>query len=144
MSFVINTNLSAQEASRSLSQNSVSLSKTYQRLSSGLRVNGAADDAAGLAISTRMTAQIKGASKAVENANSAISFAQTSDGAMNEITVSLQRMRELTVQALSETNTLDERLKIQAEIDELVAEVDNIGNLSLMAKSSLVATSTFN
>ena len=134
MSFVINTNISADQATRSLNQNSLTLSKTFQRLASGIRVNSAADDAAGLSISTRMTAQVRGINKAVGNANDAISLAQTSDGAMNELTGLLQRMRELTVQALSETNTLDERLNIQAEVDQLVEEVNRIGEVKFNGK----------
>ena len=127
MSLVINTNVSSSRAQRTLSSNQSSLSRTFERLSSGMRINGASDDAAGLSIGTRMEAQVRGLSKAVGNANDAISLSQTADGAMNEVTQILQRIRELTVQAASETNTSGDRAKIQAEIDQLVKEVDGIG-----------------
>ena len=107
--------------------NQSSLSRTFERLASGARINGASDDAAGLSISTRMESQVRGISKAIGNANDAISLSQTADGAMNEVTNVLQRMRELTVQAASETNTAGDRQKIQAEINELIKEVDRIG-----------------
>ena len=108
MSFVINTNISSSQAQRSLNTSAVSLSKTLKRLSSGFRVNGASDDAAGLSIGTRMQAQARGITKAIGNANDAISLTQTADGTMSELTGMLQRMRELTVQSLNETNTLGE------------------------------------
>ena len=86
MSLVINTNVSSSIAQRTLSSNQSSLSRTFERLSSGMRINGASDDAAGLSIGTRMEAQVRGLSKAVGNANDAISLSQTADGAMNEVT----------------------------------------------------------
>ena len=127
MAFVINTNLSVNQAQNALNQNQVSLSRTFERLASGARINGASDDAAGLSISTRMEAQVRGISKAIGNANDAISLSQTTDGALNEVTNVLQRIRELAVQAASDINTSQDRQKIQAEIDELVKEVDRIG-----------------
>ena len=127
MAFVINTNLNANQAQRALNYNQVSLSRTLERLASGARINGASDDVAGLSISTRMEAQVRGVSKAIGNANDAISLSQTTDGALDEVTNVLQRIRELAVQAASDINTAGERQKIQAEIDELVKEVDRIG-----------------
>ena len=134
MSLVINTNVSSSRAQRTLSSNQSSLSRTFERLSSGMRINGASDDAAGLSIGTRMEAQVRGLSKAVGNANDAISLSQTADGAMNEVTQILQRIRELTVQAASETNTSGDREKIQAEIDHLIKEVDHVGDIQFNNK----------
>ena len=106
MALTVNTNLFSSHARKSLNRNQSTLSTTFERLASGARVNGASDDAAGLSIGTRMEAQVRGLSKAIGNANDAVSLSQTADGAFNEVTDLLQRMRELTVQALSETNTL--------------------------------------
>lgn len=127
MAFVINTNLDANQAQQALNQNQFSLSRTFERLASGTRINGASDDAAGLSISTRMEAQVRGVSKAIGNANDAISLSQTTDGALDEVTNVLQRIRELAVQAASDLNSVEDRQKIQTEIDELVKEVDRIG-----------------
>jgi flagellin len=97
-----------------------------QRLSSGLRINSAKDDAAGLAISDRMSAQIKGMNQAVRNANDAISFAQTAEGALGEMTNILQRMRELSVQSANGTNSTDDRTALNSEFSELSSELDRI------------------
>ena len=135
MAFVINTNLNSNQALRALNQNQVSLSKTFERLASGTRINGASDDAAGLSIGTRMEAQVRGITKAVGNANDAVSLSQTADSALNEVTNVLQRIRELTVQAASDINSAEDRQKIQTEIDELVKEVDRIGQGEFNGKS---------
>ncbi|SHJ80268.1 flagellin N-terminal helical region, partial [Malonomonas rubra DSM 5091] len=99
MALTINTNVASLNAQRNLGTSQSSLNKSMQRLSSGLRINSAKDDAAGLAISSRMTSQIRGINQAVRNANDGISLAQTAEGAMGEITNILQRMRELTIQS---------------------------------------------
>ena len=135
MPLIINTNISSLQAQRSLNSTQGSLSKTFERLSSGARVNGASDDAAGLSIGTRMEAQVRGLSKAIGNANDAVSLSQTAEGALDEVTGILQRIRELTVQASSETNTLGDRQKIQAEIDQLIEEVDKIGSTQFNGKN---------
>ena len=135
MAFVINTNLNANQAQLALNQNLGSLSRTFERLASGTRINGASDDAAGLSISTRMEAQVRGISKAVGNANDAISLSQTADSALNEVTNVLQRIRELTVQAASDINSVEDRQKIQTEIDELVKEIDRIGQSEFNGKA---------
>ena len=96
------------------------LNKSMQRLSSGLRINSAKDDAAGLAISNRMTSQIRGLNQAVRNANDGISLAQTAEGALGETTNLLQRMREIAVQAANDTNTAEDRDHLDAEYQELV------------------------
>ena len=103
MSLVINTNVSSLNAQRNLMNSQASMQTSLQRLSSGLRINSAKDDAAGLAISERMTAQIRGLQQAMRNANDGISLAQTAEGAMDEVTNTLQRMRELAVQAANDT-----------------------------------------
>ena len=102
---VINTNVKALVAQNSLTVNNRAMSKTMEQLSTGKRINSAADDAAGLAISSKMTSQIRGLNQAVRNANDGISLIQTAEGALNEVTNMLQRMRELAVQAANDTNT---------------------------------------
>ncbi len=122
----INHNISALNAWRSLDQVNSSMGKTLEKLSSGLRINRAGDDAAGLAISEKMRGQIKGLDMAVKNAQDAISLIQTAEGALTETHSILQRMRELAVQAASDTNTNVDRNQIQAEIDQLREEIDRI------------------
>ncbi len=122
----INHNVAALNAWRNLSQTNSLLNKSLERLSSGLRINRAADDAAGLAISEKMRAQIAGLQTAQRNAQDAISLIQTAEGALNETHSILQRMRELAVQAASDTNTAADRAQIQKEIDQLAQEVGRI------------------
>lgn len=125
---VINTNINslvAQQAGISVNR---SMSKAMEQLSTGKRINGAADDAAGLAISNKMTAQIRGLNQAVRNANDGISMIQTAEGATKEITNMLQRMRELGVQALNGTNTADDKAALQSEFSELQAEISRISD----------------
>ncbi|MCX7813794.1 MAG: flagellin [Pseudothermotoga sp.] len=122
----INHNINALNAWRSMSETQYSMSKTLEKLSSGLRINRAGDDAAGLAISEKMRGQIKGLNMAVKNAQDAISLIQTAEGALTEVHSILQRMRELAVQAASDTNTDVDRYQIQAELDQLRAEIDRI------------------
>lgn len=126
MSIVVNTNVASLNAQRNLTGSGKLLSQSLQRLSSGLRINSAKDDAAGLAISDRMNAQVRGLNQAVRNANDGISMAQTAEGAMNEMTNIMQRMRELAVQSRNSTNTADDRQSLDAEFQQLNAELDRI------------------
>ena len=121
-------NISALNAYRNLSTTENRLNRSLERLSSGLRINRAADDAAGLAISEKMRAQIRGLNQAIRNAQDGISLIQTAEGALNETHAILQRMRELAVQAATGTNTASDRMEIQREIDQLKMEIDRIGN----------------
>ncbi|PUE10202.1 flagellin [Limnohabitans sp. T6-20] len=125
---VINTNIKSTIAQNALTVNNRSLSKAMEQLSTGSRINGAADDAAGLAISNKMTAQIRGLNQAVRNANDGISLIQTADGATKEITNMLQRMRELSVQAATDTNTSEDRTALQSEVDALSDEITRIAD----------------
>lgn len=124
----INHNISALNTYRQLSANNTNTSKSLEKLSSGLRINRAGDDAAGLAISEKMRGQIRGLDQASSNANDGISLIQTAEGALNETQSILQRMRELAVQASNDTNTANDRAEIQKEIDQLTQEIDRIGN----------------
>jgi flagellin len=119
---VINTNVKALVAQNSLNINNRAMSKTMEQLSTGSRINGAKDDPAGLAISNKMTAQIRGLNQAVRNANDAISMIQTAEGATKEITNMLQRMRELAVQAANDTNTAKDRVSLELEYNQLLEE----------------------
>ena len=123
---VINTNVSAILTQNALAKNERAMSGAMEQLSTGKRINSAADDAAGLAISSRMTAQINGLDQSVRNANDAISLVQTADGALIEVTNMLQRMRTLAVQSASDTNTTADRTALDAEFDLLRAEIDRI------------------
>lgn len=144
----INTNLSALNAYRNLSMTDSRLSKSLERLSSGLRINRAADDAAGLAISEKMRGQIRGLNQASRNAMDGISLMQTAEGALNETHAILQRMRELAVQASSDTLTSSDRIEIQKEIEQLIAEINRISSSTefntkkLLDGSSAALTST--
>jgi len=126
MGLYINTNLSSLNAQRQLTSTSNSLGRSFERLSSGLRINSAKDDAAGLSITTRFTAQIRGLNQAVRNSNDGISLAQTAEGALNETTNILQRMRELSVQAANDTNNDSDRASLQAEVAQLKDELNRI------------------
>lgn len=123
---VINTNVMSLNAQRNLNTNSADLGTTIQRLSSGLRINSAKDDAAGLAISQRFTTQIRGMDQAARNANDGISLAQTAEGALGEIGNNLQRIRELAVQSRNATNSTSDREALNAEVDQLKAEIQRV------------------
>ena len=123
---IINTNISSINAQRNLNKSQNALGTSLQRLSSGLRINSAKDDAAGLAISNRFSTQVRGLNVAIRNANDGISFAQTTESALTEITTALQRMRDLAVQSANDTNSTSDRLSLQAEVDQLVSEIDRI------------------
>ncbi|WP_295502746.1 flagellin [Limnohabitans sp. Rim8] len=124
----INTNVKSLIAQQSLTVNNRSLSKAMEQLSTGKRINSAADDAAGLAISNKMTAQVRGLNQAVRNANDAISMVQTAEGALNEVTNMLQRMRELAVQSVNGTYSTSDRASLDAEFDQLSAEISRISD----------------
>ncbi|MDR6732714.1 flagellin [Delftia lacustris] len=126
MAATINTNLASINAQRNLALSGSSLNTTMQRLSSGLRVNSAKDDAAGLAISERMNTQVRGLTVAARNANDGISLAQTAEGALRKVGDMLQRMRELAVQASNATNSKSDREALQAEVSQLSAEIDRV------------------
>jgi flagellin len=141
----INHNMSALNAWRNETLTQGALGKTLERLSSGLRINRAADDAAGLAISEKMRGQIHGLDMASKNAQDGISLIQTAEGALNETHSILQRMRELSVQASSDTNTADDRSQIQKEIDQLVSEIDRISTTTeFNTKKVLTGRLSFN
>lgn len=123
---VINTNITSVIAQKNLTSSKSSLTTAMERLSSGLRINSAKDDAAGQAISNRMTAQVKGLAQAQRNANDGISVAQTAEGALNQINDNLQRVRELSVQAQNDTNSADDKASIQAEITQRLGEIDRV------------------
>ena len=116
---VINTNVKSLIAQQALATNNRSLSKAMEQLSTGKRINSAADDAAGLSIVSKMTAQIRGLNQAVRNANDSISMIQTVDGALNEVTNMLQRMRELAVQSVNGTNSSADRASLNTEFGQL-------------------------
>jgi flagellin len=122
----INTNMSANIASNAMTRNERSMSSTMERLSTGIRINSAKDDAAGLAISSKMTSQINGLNQAVRNANDAISMIQVAEGAMKEVTNMFQRMRELAVQAISDSNTTADRTALNNEYKQLSDEVKRV------------------
>lgn len=124
----INHNISALNTHRQLSVNSANTNKSIEKLSSGLRINRAGDDAAGLAISEKMRGQIRGLDMASKNAQDGISLIQTAEGALNETHSILQRMRELAVQSANDTNTAGDRAELQKEIDQLIQETDRIAN----------------
>lgn len=123
---VINTNIASLNSQRNLNSSQNALSTSLQRLSSGLRINSAKDDAAGLAISERMTSQIRGLNQAARNANDGISLAQTAEGALGEIGSNLQRIRELSVQSANATNSADDRAALQKEVAQLKAEIERV------------------
>ncbi len=126
MSLQINTNMASLNAQRNITRSQGSLATALQRLSSGLRINSAKDDAAGLAISTRFTSQIRGLNQAVRNANDGISLAQTAEGALTEITNNLQRIRELAVQSANASNSSTDRAALNTEASQLISEIDRV------------------
>lgn len=126
MALTVNTNIASLTAQRNLTSSQNMLSTSLERLSSGLRINSAKDDAAGLAISERFNAQIRGLNQGVRNANDGISLAQTAEGALKEVTSNLQRIRELAVQSANATNSSSDRAALQAEVAQLVAEIDRV------------------
>ena len=138
MGLYINTNVASLNAQRNLTNSTSSLSRSFQRLSSGLRINGAKDDAAGLAISNRLTAQIRGLNQAVRNTNDGISLAQTAEGALGETQNILQRIRELSVQSANDTNSASDRESLQAEVEQLTAEINRIGETTTFNNNKIL------
>ncbi|HUX23594.1 MAG TPA: flagellin, partial [Burkholderiales bacterium] len=126
MALVINTNIASLDAQNNLSKSQSALQTAMARLSSGLRINSAADDPAGMAIASRMTAQINGMDQAVRNANDGISLAQTAGGALSAISDNLQMLRQLSVQAANATNSASDRATINQEATQLVAEINRV------------------
>ena len=143
MSLSINTNIASIDAQRNLSGSQMSLATSMQRLSSGLRINSAKDDAAGLAIAQRMEAQVKGMNVAIRNANDGISLAQTADGALAQVGDSLQRMRELAVQARNSTNSSSDKDSLNKEFGQLQSEIQRVlGGTTFNGKAMLGADAT--
>lgn len=125
---VINTNVASLNAQRNLNTSQSALATSLQRLSSGLRINSAKDDAAGLAIADRMTSQIRGLNQAARNANDGISLSQTAEGALGEVTNNLQRIRELALQSANSTNSTSDRASLDAETQQLIAEITRVAS----------------
>ena len=140
MAQTINTNVNSLNAQRNLSQSQGSLATSMQRLSSGLRVNSAKDDAAGLAIADRMNAQIRGINVAIRNANDGISLAQTAEGALSTVTDVLQRMRELAVQAQNGSNGTSDRANLDTEYQQLSAEITRISEQTKFNGTAIVGS----
>lgn len=130
MSSTINTNINTLTAQRNLGMNQASLSTSIARLSSGLRINSAKDDAAGLAITERMTSQIRGLNQASRNANDGVSLAQTAEGGLSEVGNNLQRIRELAIQSANSTNSASDRTSLNAEVTQLLAEIQRVSTTS--------------
>lgn len=144
MASVINTNIASLNTQRNLSASQSALNTSLQRLSSGLRINSSKDDAAGLAIATRMDSQVRGQQVAIRNSNDGISFAQVAEGGIAKQTDALQRMRELAVQSLNGTNTTNDQSNLDAEYQQLVAEVTRLGTATKFNGASVFsATQTF-
>ncbi len=138
MAQVINTNVSSLTAQRNLNTTGSALQTSLQRLSSGLRINSAKDDAAGLAISDRMTSQIRGFNQAARNANDGISFSQTAEGALSTVTNNMQRIRELAVQSANSTNNADDRASLDKEVQNLLQEIGRIANQTEFNNSAIL------
>ncbi|WP_018952848.1 hypothetical protein, partial [Thioalkalivibrio sulfidiphilus] len=128
MAQIINTNVLSLNAQRNLTNSQSALQTSLQRLSSGLRINSAKDDAAGLAISERFSTQIRGLNQAIRNANDGISFAQTAEGALSTVGDALQRMRELAVQSANDSNSASDRQALNNEVQQLIAEIGRVAN----------------
>lgn len=138
MGLTINTNIASLQSQMSLNNSSQALQNNQQRLATGLRINSAADDAAGLTITDGMTSQIRGMNQAVRNANDGISMAQTAEGGVGEITEMLQRMRDLAVQAANETNTDDDLKALHQEFSELQDEISRVAEATKFNEKSLL------
>jgi len=144
MGFRINTNIGAMQAHRNATMNNVQLDKSLSRLSSGLRINSAADDSAGLAIADKLSAQSEGLGQAIRNANDGIGLIQTADGALDEYTNILKRIRTLSVQAANDTQDDDSRSYIQKEVNRLISELDHIASeTKFNGKQLLAATASY-
>ena len=135
---IVNTNIMSLNAQRNLNSSQNALATSVQRLSSGMRINSAKDDAAGLAISERMSSQVRGLNQAVRNANDGISLAQTAEGALAEVSNNLQRIRELAVQSANATNSASDRAALDAEAQQLVSEIERVANQTAFNGTSLL------
>ena len=142
MGFRINTNIGAMQAHRNATMNNVQLDKSLSRLSSGLRINSAADDSAGLAIADKLSAQSQGLGQAIRNANDGIGLIQTADGALDEYTNILKRIRTLSVQAANDTQDSDSRSYIQKEVNRLISELDHIASETKFNGKQLLSATT--
>jgi flagellin len=140
MASVINTNVASLNTQRNLTNSQASLNVSLQRLSSGLRINSSKDDAAGLAIATRMDSQVRGMTVAIRNSNDAISFAQTAEGGLAKQTDALQRMRELAVQSANGSNTSGDQANLDAEFQQLTLEVTRIGGATKFNGAAVFGT----
>jgi len=143
MAAVINTNIASLNTQRNLTASQSALNNSIQRLSSGLRVNSAKDDAAGLAVATRMDAQIRGMNVAIRNSNDAISFAQTAEGALGKVTDALQRMRELSVQSANGSLSAGDRTNLTAEYAELNSEITRLAGTKFNGTNVFGAATDF-
>src|SRR4029078_13040243 len=141
MPMTINTNMISLNAQRNLTTSQSSLATSMQRLSSGLRVNSAGDDGAGLAIATRMSAQIRGITVAIRNANDGISLAQTAEGALSTVTDALQRMRELAVQSMNGSNGTTDRANLDTEFQALSSEIIRIATQTKFNGTAIIGAS---
>ncbi|MDH2431313.1 flagellin [Pokkaliibacter plantistimulans] len=138
MSLYVNTNVSSLNAQRQLNNSTNALATSYERLSSGYRINSAKDDAAGLQISDRMTSQINGLNQAIRNANDGISVAQTAEGALDETTTALQRIRTLAVQSQNGINSSSDRAALQKEVTALVTEISRIATTTQFGGTNIL------
>ncbi|RUM49579.1 MAG: flagellin [Marinomonas sp.] len=138
MALYVNTNTSSLNAQRQMMSSGNTLDTAYERLSSGLRINSAADDAAGLQISNRLTSQVNGLNQAVRNANDGISLAQTAEGALDETTSMLQRMRTLAIQSANGSNTDEDRVALQQEIAQLATEINRVAETTTFGGQNLL------
>ncbi len=144
MGFRINTNIGAMNAHRNAVMNNIGLDKSLNSLSSGLRINRAADDASGLAIADKLSAQSQGLGQAIRNANDGVGMIQTADGALEEYTNILKRVRTLSVQAANDTQDSTSRTQIQKEVNRLISEMDHIANeTKFNGKQLLASTATY-
>ncbi|MDD8058620.1 flagellin [Shewanella metallivivens] len=139
MAITVNTNVTSMKAQKNLNTSSQALSTSMERLSSGLRINSAKDDAAGLAISNRLNSQVGGLEVGMRNANDAISIAQIAEGAMQEQTNMLQRMRDLTIQSANGANSTEDLAALKAEMDQLAEEIQSIGDTTAFGDTKLLS-----
>lgn len=138
MALYVNTNVSSLNARRNLANSTTSLDTAYKRLASGLRINSAKDDAAGLQISNRLTSQINGLEQGNRNAQDGISYSQTAEGAMDEVTTMLQRIRTLALQSANGTNNAEDRAALQQEVSQLCSEIDRISTSTTFGGTKLL------
>src|SRR5512134_518102 len=138
MGLVVNTNIAAMNAQRNLDASGVQLGRALQRLSSGSRINSAADDAAGLAIATRLGAQVRGVNQAIRNANDGMAMLQTAEGALGEITSIVTRIKELAVQSANSSNSANDRTSLNAEVAALISEVTRIASQTKFGSTALL------